>query len=110
MTDLMQHNLRARRVRLGGAWLFGLALVASAPAALAQDTDARAQAKQEGFQPVAGAPDTEKVDASKLVVGAYAAILLGLFGFVAFTVKKQSEMAKEMAALADQLARAERKG
>ncbi|MCA9553089.1 MAG: hypothetical protein KC933_23835, partial [Myxococcales bacterium] len=65
--------------------------MASAPAAFAQDTEARDKAKQEGFQPVAGAPDTEKVDASKMVVGAYAAILFGLFGFVAYVVMKQSE-------------------
>ena len=99
-----------RRLTRGGAWLFGLALLASAPAAFAQDTEARDKAKQEGFQPVAGAPDTEKVDASKMVVGAYAAILFGLFGFVAYVVMKQSEMAKEMASLAEQINRAEKKG
>lgn len=109
MTDLMQSNLPHRRLIRGAAWLFGLALLASAPAAFGQDTDAREKAKQEGFQPVAGAPDTEKVDASKLVVGAYAAVLFGLFGFVGFVVKKQSEMAKEMTTLADQIQRAERK-
>lgn len=96
---------RARRLlaALAGLWLL------SAGAAFAQ-ADQREKAKQEGFQPVAGAPDTQKVDASKLVVAAYAAIFVGVFGYVVYVVRTQSEMAKEMSELAAQISRVEGEG
>ena len=62
-----------------------------------------------GFEPVQGAPDTQKVDPNPLVVAAYGAILIGMFGYVVFVARKQSEIAKEMTELADRIKRAEKK-
>lgn len=81
-------------------WLF------SAAAAFAQ---APAKKPPPGFEPVAGAPDTEKVSPSPLVVGAYAAFFVGMFGFLVYVVKKQSDMSKEMTELAERINRAEQK-
>jgi CcmD family protein len=62
-----------------------------------------------GFEPVSGAPDTQKVDPNPLVVGAYAAFFIGMFGYVVYVARKQSEIAKEMAELAERIQRAEKK-
>lgn len=96
------------RLRLALAGLLAALVLGFAPVALAQGADPaeeaqRKKALDEGYQPVAGAPDTEKVDANKLVVGAYGAIFVAIFGFMGFIVKKQSEMAKEMTDLARQI-------
>ena len=53
-----------------------------------------------GFEKVAGAPDAQKIDASRLVVIAYIAIFSGVFGYVIFVSRRQAELAKEMAELA----------
>ncbi len=105
-----QRLMKAALAAVAGLWL-----VSAAPA-LAQDapaepgkTQLRKQALQEGFQPVAGAPDTEKVDANKLVIAAYAAFFFGMFGYIVFVARRQSDMAKEMTALAEQIARIENK-
>lgn len=109
--DLPQPARRLRRIRRLLGFVAGLWLLSATPA-LAQtgDDGLREKAKQEGFQPVAGAPDTEKVDASRLVVAAYAAIFVGVFGYVIYMVRSQGEMAKEMAELAEQISRAEKRG
>ncbi len=52
-----------------------------------------------GFERVAGAPDTEKVDASKLVVAAYAAFFVGMFGYVLWVGRQQSAIARELVEL-----------
>jgi CcmD family protein len=58
-----------------------------------------------GFERVAGAPDTEKVDANQLVVAAYAVFFGGMFGYLIYIARKQAEMAKEMAELASRIDR-----
>lgn len=52
-----------------------------------------------GFERVSGAPPTEQVSASKLVVGAYAAFFLGMFGFVIYVARRQQRLAEELAEL-----------
>lgn len=80
--------------------------VLSAAAAFAQAPEKK---PPPGFEPVAGAPDTAKVDPNPLVVGAYAAFFVGMFGFLVYVVKRQSDMSKEMAELAERINRAEQK-
>jgi len=105
---LTTRSVRRARHLLGA--LAGLWLLCATPA-FAQDGDgAREKAKMEGFQPVKGAPDIEKVDASKLVVAAYAAIFFGVFGYVVYVVRSQSQLAKEMAELAAQVQRVDGEG
>ncbi len=101
------------RARQFLAAIAGLWLLSAAPAFAEQPsakTDLREKARQDGFQPVAGAPDSQKVDASKLVIAAYAAFFFGMFGYIVYVARSQSEMSKEMAALAEQIARVESKG
>ena len=62
-----------------------------------------------GFEPVAGGADVQKVDPNPLVVGAYAAFFVGMFGYVVYLVRQQSELGKEMAELAERIKRAENK-
>ena len=82
----------------------------SAFSALAQSGTATPAAKPPpGFEPVAGAPDTQKVDPNPLVVGAYAAFFIGMFGYIIFVARKQSELAKEMSELSERIKRAEKK-
>lgn len=93
--------------------LAGLAVALSLPAlALASGTSTTAApaappppAPPPGFERVAGAPDTEKVDANKLVVAAYAVFFGGMFGYLIYIARKQAEMAKEMAELASRIDR-----
>jgi hypothetical protein len=107
-------TLRPRARHLLAA-VAGLWLLSAAPAVMADQepaktkTDLRAKAKQDGFQPVAGAPDTQKIDASKLVIAAYATFFFGMFGYIVYVARTQSAMSKEMAALAEQIARVENK-
>ena len=67
--------------------------------AYAQDA-APARKPPPGFQPVKGAPSTENVDANKLVVAAYGAILVGFLGYVVMVSRKQAEIAQQMQELA----------
>jgi hypothetical protein len=60
-----------------------------------------------GFEPVKGnEARAAEVDANALVVGAYAAFFLLMFGFVIYMVRSQSAIAKEMKDLAEKLDRA----
>lgn len=52
-----------------------------------------------GFERVKGAPETEKVDANKLVIAAYAAFFFGLFGYVVYVGRQQRALAEELASL-----------
>lgn len=61
-----------------------------------------------GFERVAGAPESEKVDPNGLVIGAYAAFFVGMFGYIVHVARKQTEMAKEMAELAERINRADK--
>ena len=61
-----------------------------------------------GFERVAGAPETEKLDPSPLVVGAYGAIFACMLGYVVFIARSQAALAKEMAELAERIRRAEK--
>ena len=101
-----------RRFLIGVSFVFALLLVSSVHPVFAQEggsgevgsaTVAKKKPLPPGFQRVSGAPDTAKVDASKLVVGAYAFFFIALFGYVVLVAKKQSEMAKEMMEIRNRL-------
>jgi CcmD family protein len=62
-----------------------------------------------GFERVAGAPEQDKVDANPLVVTAYAAFFVFMFGYVVYVARNQAAIAKEMADLAERIRRAEKK-
>ncbi len=86
----------------------------SAASAFAQSGTASAAAMPAkkpppGFEQVAGGADTNKVDPNPLVVGAYCTFLAGMFGYVVFVARRQSDLAKEMGELADRIKRAEKK-
>lgn len=92
--------------------LLMIAFLAFAPAAFAQTgTGTAAPARQlpPGFERVAGAPETEKVDANKLVVIAYIAFFTCMFGYVVYVARGQAAIAKEMAELNERIRRAEKK-
>ena len=61
-----------------------------------------------GFRPVKGAPDVAQIDPNPLVVGAYAAFFLGVFGYVVYLAWRQTEMAREMEDLAAQIQKVDR--
>ena len=86
-------------------------LMFAAPVVFAQQTKTATPAKTlpPGFEPVAGAPDTQKVDANNLVVGAYVAFFVCMFGYVVFIARSQAAIAKEMAELDERIRRAEKK-
>lgn len=97
------------------AFFFALAPVSTAFAetetstpAAAAEKPAKKPAKKPppGFEQVAGAADAEKIDASKLVIAAYATFFIGMFGFVVMISRKQTELAKEMEALAQRINKA----
>jgi hypothetical protein len=87
------------------------ATFAQSPTATAAKA-APAQAEPErrpppGFEPVKGKEArAAEVDANALVVGAYAAFFLLMFGFVIYVVRSQASIAKEMKELAEKLDRA----
>jgi hypothetical protein len=94
--------------------IFSLLLMFAAVPAFAQTgTSTPAQAAQKqlppGFERVAGAPETEKVDANQLVIIAYIAFFVCMFGYVVFVARSQAAMAKEMAELDERIRRAEKK-
>lgn len=95
------------------AWLVCCLLMAGAvgSTAYAQETKTATPAKSlpPGFERVAGGADTEKVDANKMVVGAYAAFFLLFFGYIVFVARSQAGIAKEMNELAERIRRAEKK-
>ena len=108
-------NPIGRRMAVAGLLLVGLFTMAPLSVAIAQEgstatTAAAPPARKPppGFQQVAGAPDAEKIDASKLVIIAYATFFAGMFGFVVYVSKKQSDIAKEMEALAGRINKAEK--
>lgn len=62
------------------------------------------RAPPEGFEPLPGREArAEQVDASGLVVGAYAAFFLGLLGYVVHVARRQAAIAAEVAELARKL-------
>jgi CcmD family protein len=62
------------------------------------------RAAPEGFVPLPGREArAEQVDASGLVVGAYAAFFLGLLGYVVHVARRQAAIAAEVADLARKL-------
>jgi CcmD family protein len=103
--------------RIGRLLVVACALaLAPLSVAIAQETATTAAANAEpaepakkpppGFERVAGAPDAEKIDASRLVVAAYIVFFVGMFGFVVYVSRKQTELAKEMEALASRINKA----
>ena len=124
MTERTEFEMRKREAKtskgkhaartlgmFAGLWILSASMAFAQGLGTPEPTDSKARkaAELEGFQPVAGAPDTEKVDANKLVVAAYAAIFVGVFGYVVYMARSQGEMAKEMAELAAQISRVEKK-
>ena len=91
-------------------WLPLVALSAglylAAPAAVAQDNGA-AKKPPPGFEKFEPAPESEQVSATNLVVLAYGAVFLFLFGYVVIVARSQAEMSKEMVELARRLDKAE---
>ncbi|MGF1509416.1 MAG: CcmD family protein [Myxococcota bacterium] len=49
-----------------------------------------------GFEPIRGKSEAAKVAAEPLVVGAYGAVLAGLFGYVIYVVRSQSGLARRL--------------
>lgn len=102
-------------------FVFALVLVA-APAFLAGVTHAQSNGEAPaahdtppetdeippGFRPVKGAPDVAKIDAHPLVVGAYATFFLGIFGYVVYLARRQTEISREMEELAAQIRKVDR--
>ena len=79
--------------------LFFAVWMAAASASFAQ-----APAVPEGFEPIKGKEArAESVDASTLVVAAYGAIFVLMFGFVIHVVRGQAEISRQMQALAKKL-------
>ena len=62
-----------------------------------------------GFERVAGAPETEKLDPSPLVTGAYAMFFVFMFGYVVYVARSQTAIAKEMAELSERIKKMEKK-
>lgn len=63
-----------------------------------------------GFEPVAGkAEKAQEVDANKMVVGAYAAVLVLMFGFVVYVARRQSVIGKELAEISERVKKVEKK-
>jgi hypothetical protein len=93
--------------------LFLIAFFMFAPAALAQTGTATpatpARTIPPGFERVAGAPETEKVDANKLVIIAYIAFFTVMFGYIVFVARGQAAIAREMVELNERIRRAEKK-
>ncbi len=89
---------------------FGLLLVASlvalaeepeSPEALIEQQRTRAhQAIPPGFERVTGAPEEDKADAPTLVVLAYAAFFVGMFGYVLWLGRRQQALARHLEELA----------
>lgn len=72
--------------------------------AVAQTNSASVAAFSEGFRPVPGGkPDTEEVNASMLVIAAYAAFALGFVGYLSYLARAQSRMAKDIQELGARL-------
>jgi hypothetical protein len=88
-----------------------VAPAAFAPAAFAQTQTATPAAKPlpPGFERVAGAPETDKVDANKLVIIAYIVFFVAMFGYIVYIARGQAAIAKEMAELNERIRRAEKK-
>lgn len=49
----------------------------------------------EGFEPVKGRA-VDAIDPNPLVVGAYAAVLAGIFGYLVFMVRSQAELGRQV--------------
>jgi hypothetical protein len=84
----------------------------AAPIAFAQTGTTTASKPREvpaGFERVAGAPPTEQVDANKLVIIAYIAFFVCMFGYIVFVARSQATIAKEMGELSERIRRAEKK-
>ncbi|MBI2377613.1 MAG: cadherin-like domain-containing protein [Deltaproteobacteria bacterium] len=111
---------RARRMKENATssaamkWLLPscLGLLLCSGLALAQpqtSTAAKPRAIPEGFEPISGKEKrAENVNASTMVVGAYSAVLLLVFGFVIHIVRSQAEVAREMKGLAERIEKGKR--
>jgi hypothetical protein len=94
------------------AWAQGPAETATSAAPPAAATPPSPQPKPlpNGFVPLAGKEAAaESVDANTLVVLAYAAFFLAMFGFVIYVVRAQSALAREIQELSGKLERAEKR-
>lgn len=110
-----------RPLLLSGALGLLVALAAGSSPARAQDAPARpaeeastsaerddpASRLPPGFQPIRGKEESAQVDPNPLVVGAYGAIFLGLFIYVIWMVRRQGQLAREVADLARRMEKPE---
>ncbi len=83
-------------------------LVVAGEALAAQPNDGADRKPPPGYEKFEPAPESEQVSASNMVVLAYGAIFLGLFGYVVYVARSQTAMSKEMADLAARIDRAAR--
>lgn len=79
--------------------------------AIAQTTSATAAIAAEGFVPVPGGkPATEEVNASLLVLIAYAMFALGFIGYLLHLARTQNRIAKDIQLLGQRLDQIDRGG
>jgi hypothetical protein len=94
----------SRRLAVG-LWLW-LGLVPAPVVAEEPVTDsATISSAPAGFVPIRGKNRAAKTAAGPLVVGAYAAVLAGLFGYVVYVVRSQSTLAQRLNELERRLRR-----
>src|SRR5688572_11779019 len=102
--------MEADKFRKLRAWLSAVFFVCLSAVVFELEVGAQTESKPPpGFERVPGAPDTEKVDANRLVVLAYATFFVSIFGYVVWVARKQAQIAKEMTALSERIARAEKR-
>lgn len=73
----------------------------------AATTQAPGKKAPKGFEPVAGAKETDKIDPNPLVVGAYAMFFVVMFGYVLFVARGQASIAREIADLSQRVRKME---
>jgi len=89
--------------------LVALAAQAQPDLQAASSTPAQVRKPPPGFEPLPGAESrAEQADANALVIGAYAAFLALVFGYVIHVALGQKAISREMMELARKLERSER--
>jgi CcmD family protein len=87
------------------ALALSLALALSPLAASAQNAPAAPGDRSMAFQPGLGDAARERIPGGRLVITAYAAVLLLIGGYVAFVARKASKLEGDLRRLEDDLAR-----
>ena len=76
--------------------------------AAAQSESASVKKPPPGYEKFEPAPESEQVSAANLVVLAYGAVFVGMFGYLVFVARGQSTMSREVAELASRIERVSR--